>query len=157
MGCGTAEGCGVVGCGAVGFGAWPFFGCGTAAGCGDVGCGEVGFAAWAFLGCCVAGCGAAGCGVAGCGTVGCDTVGCGALAAQKGHVLHWQRGQCAARLFSEQNLAQLSTLRSPGKAEEHGVVPPADFDAAAQFCAIWRSTRRCSRRHAGIGASLWVS
>ena len=73
--------------------------------------------------------------------------------AQNGHARHWQRGQWSFDLASLQKPPHASTLRSPGKAEEHGVVPAADFDAAAQFCAIWRSTRRCSRRHAGIPAT----
>ena len=55
---------------------------------------------------------------------------------QKAQALHWQRGQCAPRLFSEQNLAQLSTLRSPGKPDVHGAPLVAAAARAAALPAI---------------------
>ena len=39
---------------------------------------------------------------------------------QKGHALHWQRGQCAFALSAMQNLAHDAVFRSPGKVDEHG-------------------------------------
>ena len=77
--------------------------------------------------------------------------------AQNGHARHWQRGQWSFDLASLQKPPHASTLRSPGKAEVHGVVPAADFDAAAQFCAICRSTRRCSPRRAGMRSATGTS
>ena len=41
---------------------------------------------------------------------------------QKGQLRHWQRGQWFSALFSLQNVAQLSTLRSPGKLELHAAL-----------------------------------
>ena len=70
----------------------------------------------------------------------------GALATQNGQALHWQRGQCAPRLFSEQNLAQLSTLRSPGKPDVHG----APLVAAAGEAA-GSSSHKGSSRAIGVG------
>ena len=39
---------------------------------------------------------------------------------QKGHALHWQRGQCAFALSAMQNFAHDAVFRSPGKVDEHG-------------------------------------
>ena len=55
---------------------------------------------------------------------------------------HWQRGQWAPALFSAQNLAQLSTLRSPGKLELHAA-PVAAAALAAMSGAVASSTNRC--------------
>ena len=41
---------------------------------------------------------------------------------QKGQLRHWQRGQWLPALFSLQNVAQLSTLWSPGKLELHAAL-----------------------------------
>ena len=84
----------------------------------------------------------------------------GALATQNGQALHWQRGQCAPRLFSEQNLAQLSTLRSPGKPDVHGAPLVAAAGEAAGSSSHKGNSRAmstplaCATGHAG--SERWV-
>ena len=57
---------------------------------------------------------------------------------QKEQDRHWQRGQWAPALFSEQNLAQLSTLMSPGKVELQAA--PVVVAAEATLAAAASST-----------------
>ena len=82
----------------------------------------------------------------------------GALATQNGQALHWQRGQCAPRLFSEQNLAQLSTLRSPGKPDVHGApLVAAAGEAAGSSSHKGNSRAMSSPLGARPGSQRWGS
>ena len=69
---------------------------------------------------------------------------------QKEQDRHWQRGQWAPALFSEQNLAQLSTLMSPGKVELQAA--PVVVAAEATLAAAASSTS--NRMPIGPGRSL---
>ena len=69
---------------------------------------------------------------------------------QKEQDRHWQRGQWAPALFSEQNLAQLSTLMSPGKVELQAA--PVVVAAEATLAAAASSTS--NRIPIGPGRSL---
>ena len=60
---------------------------------------------------------------------------------QKEQDRHWQRGQWAPALFSEQNLAQLSTLMSPGKVELQAA--PVVVAVETTLAAAASSTSNC--------------